>query len=59
MGYYGLSEKGTAMQAASGRLVDEILDIKARDILLQSKLDSQYAELHCSISKTCPLDTIL
>jgi len=44
MGYYGLSENGTAMQAASGRLVDEILDIKARDILLQSKLDSQYAD---------------
>jgi hypothetical protein len=41
MGYYGLSENGTAIQAASGRLVDEILDIKARDILLQSKLDSQ------------------
>jgi hypothetical protein len=34
----------SAMQAASGRLVDEILDIKARDILLQSKLDSQYAD---------------
>jgi hypothetical protein len=44
MGYYGLSENGTAIQAASGRLVDEILDIKARDILLQSKLDSQYAD---------------
>ncbi len=44
MGYYGLSENGTALQAASGRLVDEILDIKARDILLQSKLDSQYAD---------------
>jgi hypothetical protein len=44
MGYYGLSENGTALQAASGRLVDEILDIKARDLLLQSKLDSQYAD---------------
>jgi len=44
MGYYGLSENGTAMQATSGRLVDEILDIKARDMLLQSKLDSQYAD---------------
>src|SRR5215471_18271389 len=44
MGYYGLSENGTAMQAASGRLVDEILDIKARDMLLQSKLDYQYAD---------------
>jgi hypothetical protein len=44
MGYYGLSENGTTIQAASGRLVDEILDLKARDILLQSKLDSQYAD---------------
>ena len=44
MGYYGLSENGTALQAASGRLADEVLDIKARDILLQSKLDSQYAD---------------
>src|SRR5215469_4195902 len=44
MGYYGLSENGTALQAASGCLVDEIVDIKARDILLQSKLDYQYAD---------------